>query len=292
MWACGYRQELFDQITERSPLRRRGVQGRFCEVTVGGHKYGQKTTKISHSALCHQFATEVRLLQLLNDAGGHPNVVHLVAAMEDHEAIQGIMLTPLADGTFATLPPSSWETGFAQIIRGLRFLEEHRVVHRDVKPANVLVHRENGGAHRACLADFGVATTLASAAERCTDQVGTAVYLSPPRARGEPYAYEADRWSVGVMVAQAVQYDGVFDRIPCADTVDSKIGLLLYVANGGLEQHVHRLLDRQERGGAARRLMDMAVACMGLHDRRTPSCGSRKRGTADVRLPASRRRVR
>lgn len=75
---------------------------------------------------------------------------------------------------------------------------EKRQIHRDIKPANLLI-----GKSGACkLADFGVAASAETIG--VASFVGTVVYMSPARVRGERYGTPSDIWSVGVVVAQAL----------------------------------------------------------------------------------------
>jgi serine/threonine-protein kinase len=72
----------------------------------------------------------------------------------------------------------------------------HGVVHRDVKPPNLLLD-EQGTVH---VADFGIATAVGSADLTLTGTVlGTAGYLSPEQARGEPATPASDRYALGVV---------------------------------------------------------------------------------------------
>jgi eukaryotic-like serine/threonine-protein kinase len=72
----------------------------------------------------------------------------------------------------------------------------HDVVHRDVKPANLLLD-EHG---RLAVGDFGIATVASEASVTMTGQVlGTAAYISPEQARGEPATAASDRYALAVV---------------------------------------------------------------------------------------------
>ena len=91
----------------------------------------------------------------------------------------------------------------AQALSGLAHLHARRVVHRDVKPANLLV----SAAGEVKIADFGIAKVLSRAGDHCTSYVGTAAYMSPerfdPEAHGGHYdPCAADVWSLGVTVLE------------------------------------------------------------------------------------------
>ena len=91
----------------------------------------------------------------------------------------------------------------AQILEGLAHAHAHKVVHRDVKPANVLL--EHGPHVSVKILDFGLA--LMHEEETLTavgDIPGTLAYMSPERLRGETAGPPADVWAVGVLLWEAL----------------------------------------------------------------------------------------
>jgi serine/threonine-protein kinase len=88
--------------------------------------------------------------------------------------------------------------GYArQVLAALRFSHRNGIVHRDIKPHNVIVDAEG----RIKVTDFGIAR--AGAASQMTEAgsiIGTAQYLSPEQARGAPVDQTSDLYSVGVLL--------------------------------------------------------------------------------------------
>ena len=142
--------------------------------------------------------------EALTAAGlAHPNVVQVYDAGEDEgrlwivmEHVEGETLERVAarEGRIA---PDRVLALAAQACAGLGHAHERGVVHRDVKPANLLL-RPDGVLK---IADFGIAQ--AADATRLTAAgtvVGTAAYLAPEQARGEPVGPPADVFSLGVVL--------------------------------------------------------------------------------------------
>ncbi len=83
-----------------------------------------------------------------------------------------------------------------QILRGARFAHRRGVVHRDLKPHNVIVDEEG----RARVTDFGIARAGASDMTLTGSIMGTAQYLSPEQAQGLAVSASSDLYSVGVIL--------------------------------------------------------------------------------------------
>ncbi|CAN6281666.1 unnamed protein product [Urochloa humidicola] len=90
----------------------------------------------------------------------------------------------------------------AQALAGLAHLHARRVVHRDVKPANLLV----GAAGEVKIADFGIARVLSRGGDHCAAYEGTAAYMSPERFDTERHGHAdpraADVWGLGVTILE------------------------------------------------------------------------------------------
>ena len=105
------------------------------------------------------------------------------------------------------LDPDDAVSILTQACRGLDYAHRNGVVHRDVKPGNLLRSRDGG---QVKLADFGIAKAAEqSDITKVGSVLGTAAYLSPEQARGEPAGPPADLYALGV-----VSYQLLAGRLP------------------------------------------------------------------------------
>jgi eukaryotic-like serine/threonine-protein kinase len=145
----------------------------------------------------------------------HPNVVTIYDVVEDDgrpwivmELIPSRSLRDLVEADGPLTVQQAAGVGL-QILAALRAAHALGIMHRDVKPGNVLV--DAGG--RAVLADFGIARTQDSPALTTSGVlVGSPSYIAPERARGEPGGPESDLWSLGATLYALVEGRPAYDR--------------------------------------------------------------------------------
>lgn len=103
-----------------------------------------------------------------------------VLAMDASNRINEKVLGKIADG----------------VLRGLSYLHQQRIIHRDVKPSNILLDAH--GAVKLC--DFGVSGDVVNSL--ATTFVGTQYYMAPERIMGKPYNVSCDVWSLGLTILE------------------------------------------------------------------------------------------
>jgi eukaryotic-like serine/threonine-protein kinase len=159
-----------------------------------------------------RFRNEAKLLAALDhphlvavlDAGLSDDVPYLVMDM-----VQGQSLARLA---VSGLPPPEVARIGADLAAVLAYVHDRGIVHRDVKPSNILV----GDDEVVRLADFGIARLLGDpAADSSTGMTtGTAAYLAPEQVRGEPVTAASDVYALGLVLLEALTGQRVYDGSP------------------------------------------------------------------------------
>ncbi|MFJ5305646.1 protein kinase [Streptomyces sp. NPDC088350] len=223
----------------------RVINGRYRLLrTLGAGGMGRVWLAYDEELACEVAVKEISLPDVPGDVGeraqriararsearhaarlrGHPHVatVHDVVI---HEGLPWIVMEYVPDGVdLQAVVRRSGPLAPAQVARiGLAVLDAltagHRIgiLHRDVKPANILLAPNASGDPyaRVLLTDYGIALQPESREPRLTATagiLGTPGYLAPERARGEPPTPAADLFSLGATLYAAVEGRGPFDR--------------------------------------------------------------------------------
>ncbi|MDH2391467.1 serine/threonine-protein kinase [Streptomyces sp. HNM0663] len=143
----------------------------------------------------------------------HRNVVtvHDVAMQDGRpwivmELVRGLALSDVLEAE-GPLPPRRAAHIGAEVLAALRAAHAAGVLHRDVKPGNVLIANDG----RVVLTDFGIATVEGSTQLTMTGElVGSPEFLAPERALGREPGPESDLWSLGVLLYAAVEGSSPF----------------------------------------------------------------------------------
>src|ERR671911_513739 len=138
----------------------------------------------------------------------HPNIVQVYDRGETEEGSSYIAMEYVPGGTLkerisreGPLEAASAAGLGAQVAQALGAAHDTGMVHRDIKPQNVLLAARGG----AKVADFGIARAGSSATISRTGSVmGTAGYMSPEQALGEPATPKSDLYSLGVVLFEAL----------------------------------------------------------------------------------------
>lgn len=86
---------------------------------------------------------------------------------------------------------------FGQMICGIQYIHQHKILHRDLKSSNMLLDRDH---QLVKIGDFGIARVLENTSEVAVTMLGTPYYMSPEVCRGEPYGEKSDMWSMGCVL--------------------------------------------------------------------------------------------
>ena len=185
---------------------------------------------------------EISLLKELN----HPNVVELKDVFYQQKKLY--VAFELCDfdvkkymrSVSNKLQPTTVKSFIWQIMKGLEFCHSHRILHRDLKPQNILVTPRNGVIK---LADFGLARAFSVPLRAYTHEVVTLWYRAPEVLLGcQEYACGVDIWSVGAIIAELSTGNALF---PGDSEIDElfKIFRLLGTPNEELWPGVSKLQD-------------------------------------------------
>ena len=192
-----------------------------------------------------RFRAEARSVASLN----HPHILRVFDWGEDGdgpylvmEYLDGGSLRDILDRRFRLSVAQAARLG-AEAAQGLAYAHARGLVHRDVKPANLLFDEEG----RVRIADFGVARALAEASwtEPAGAMIGTARYASPEQAQGHGVDGRSDVYSLALVL-----YEGLTGSVPFV--TDTTVGTLMARVGASLPRHpaLGRLDDTLARAAA------------------------------------------
>ncbi|HZF57863.1 MAG TPA: Stk1 family PASTA domain-containing Ser/Thr kinase [Rubrobacter sp.] len=161
----------------------------------------------------------------------HPNIVSIFDRGEAEDGTYYIAMEYLPGGTLkdrilkrGALPARTAAAVALQIAEALCAAHERDVVHRDIKPHNILI-TETGDVK---VTDFGIARAASSSTMTRTGHIlGTAHYISPEQAMGEPVGPASDLYSLGIVLYEMLTGELPFDA-------DTPLGIAMKHVNGHL----------------------------------------------------------
>jgi eukaryotic-like serine/threonine-protein kinase len=163
----------------------------------------------------------------------HPNIVSIFDRGESEDGTYYIAMEYLPGGTLknrivkrGALPARTAAAVALQMAEALRAAHERDVIHRDIKPHNILIT----GLGDVKVTDFGIARAAASSTMTRTGHIlGTAHYISPEQAMGEPVGPASDLYSLGIVLYEMLTGELPFDA-------DTPLGIAMKHVNGHLRQ--------------------------------------------------------
>ena len=180
-------------------------RGGFAEVYLGEHIYlkTEAAIKVLHTHLAgediEQFRTEAATIAHLV----HPHIIRVL----DFDVDDGTPLLVMDYAPNSTLrlrhpkgkplPPSVFLPYVRQVASALQYAHDQKFIHRDVKPENMLLNRNN----EVLLSDFGIALVTQNSLSQSTENtvVGTMAYMAPEQIQGKPRP-ASDQYALAVVV--------------------------------------------------------------------------------------------
>lgn len=93
------------------------------------------------------------------------------------------------------------------LVSALYYLHSHRILHRDLKPPNILLDKN----YRGKLCDFGLSRNMTLGTQILTSIKGTPLYMAPELLEGRGYSHEADLWSLGCIIYEMLAGESPFN---------------------------------------------------------------------------------
>ncbi|KAI9004246.1 Cyclin-dependent kinase 3 [Gaertneriomyces sp. JEL0708] len=156
--------------------------------------------------------TAIREISLLKELK-HPNIVRLMDIVHNDSKLYLILefldldLKKYMDSIEGTLSPALTKSYMYQLLRGLHHCHCHRILHRDLKPQNLLI--DQFGMLK--LADFGLARAFGVPLRQYTHEVVTLWYRAPEILLGsKQYSTAVDMWSAGCIFAEMILKKPIF----------------------------------------------------------------------------------
>ncbi|KAM3182368.1 Serine/threonine-protein kinase 36 [Hymenolepis weldensis] len=179
-------------------------EGSFGRVYRGRKRYTGRTVALKFipksdksDRAFQNLKKEIEIMKSLN----HPNIIGIVDAFETPKEM--VAVTEYAEGDLfqileddRCLPEDVIQSIAAQLVSALYYLHANRILHRDMKPQNILLG--HGGVVKLC--DFGFARAMSFNTLVLTSIKGTPLYMAPEIVEERPYDHTADLWALGCIL--------------------------------------------------------------------------------------------
>lgn len=179
-------------------------EGSFGKVYKGRKKYTGQIVAIKFIPKVGKPEKELRNLRREIDIMRnlhHENIIEMLDSFDTDKEVA--VVTDYAEGELfqileddGNLPEEQVQHIAAQLVSALYYLHSHRILHRDMKPQNILLGK--GGIVKLC--DFGFARAMSFNTLVLTSIKGTPLYMSPELVEEKPYDHTADLWALGCIL--------------------------------------------------------------------------------------------
>ena len=185
----------------------------LCDIAQGRQRFereGRAAARLSHDAVTTVYSTG----RLDDD---RPYI--------EMEYVDGANLEELLHSRGPFDVPDACRL-LGRVAAALAAAHDQNIVHRDVKPANILVEHSSG---EATLSDFGIAAILQTGDSELTrltrqdERLGDPRYMSPEQLRGEPLTGQSDVYSLGVVACELLTGSGPFDDAEVSDLASAHL---------------------------------------------------------------------
>jgi serine/threonine-protein kinase len=252
-----------------------GTVYRGRDERIGGRLVAIKILNVSDEGLRDRFLREAGTAGTLN----HRNIVTIYDYGE-HEGQPYIIMEYVAGVTLADTIRSQAELSLtrkleimADLVDGLDYAHNKGVVHRDVKPANVMINHDDV----VKILDFGIAHVADSSLTQIGTMMGTPNYMSPEQVAGRGVDRRSDIFSVGLVFYELLSYRQAFS----GETLHHVLTAIVHhdpVRIGqlcpGLDPNIEAIVDRAIRKDPAQRYQTLAefardLATVGKSNKKT-----------------------
>ncbi|XP_040296743.1 serine/threonine-protein kinase 36 isoform X4 [Bufo bufo] len=179
-------------------------EGSFGRVYKGRRKYSGEVVALKFIPKVGRSEKELkglkREIQIMRDLR-HPNIVRMLDSCETEREV--VVVTEYAEGELfqileddGSLAEDLVRDVSAQLVSALYYLHSHRILHRDMKPQNILLGKDA----TVKLCDFGFARELSLDTLMVRSIKGTPLYMSPELVLERPYDHRSDLWALGCIV--------------------------------------------------------------------------------------------
>ncbi|KAK3094442.1 hypothetical protein FSP39_001787 [Pinctada imbricata] len=179
-------------------------EGSFGKVYKGRKKYSAQVVALKFIPKVGKPEKELRNLRREIDIMRnlhHENIIEMLDSFETDKEV--VVVTDYAEGELfqileddGNLPEEQVRLIACQLVSALYYLHSHRILHRDMKPQNILLGK--GGIVKLC--DFGFARAMSFNTLVLTSIKGTPLYMSPELVEEKPYDHTADLWALGCIL--------------------------------------------------------------------------------------------